>query len=112
MKQESGIKNIILFIDTSSNQRVSVGFQIGDKKEVLERDIDTRKAQAVLPMIDELLKKHGLTVSDISSIEINEGPGSFTGLRVGAAIANALAFSLKIPINNKKIGEFVEPVYE
>lgn len=106
------MKKVVLFIDTSSNEKVSVGVEFDDKKDVIERDLDKRKAQAVLPMIDELLKKHGLKVGDLSSIEVFEGPGSFTGLRVGAAIANALAYSLKIPINSKKIGEFVEPVYE
>ncbi len=112
IKDEGLMKNVVLFINTSSNQRISVGVQLNGKKEIIEREIDTRKAQAVLPMVDEILKKHKLTVHDLNSIEVVEGPGSFTGLRVGIAIANALAFSLKIPINKKKIGQFVEPVYE
>jgi len=106
------MKQAILFIDTSDNQKISVGVQLENKKEIIEREIDTRKAQAVLPMVDEVLKKHGLSVRNLSSIEVFEGPGSYTGLRVGIAIANALSYSLKIPVNKRKIGEFAEPVYE
>lgn len=104
-------KNVKLFIDTSNNQKISVGVEFDGKKEKVEREIDTRKAQAILPMIDEILNKHELKVSDLSSIEVVEGPGSYTGLRVGIAIANALAFSLKIPINGKKVGKLVAPRY-
>jgi tRNA threonylcarbamoyl adenosine modification protein YeaZ len=114
MNQEAGIKDkkVVLFIDTSSNEKISVGLKFDSKKEILERDVDKRKAQAVLPMVDELLKKHSLSLSDLTMIEVVEGPGSFTGLRVGAAIANALAFALKIPVNGKKIGNFAKPRYE
>ena len=34
-------------------------------------------------------------------MELNIGPGSYTGLRVGAAVANALGFALQIPVNGK-----------
>ncbi len=47
----------------------------------------------------------------LKEIRVNTGPGSFTGLRVGASIANALGFLLKISVNSKKIGEGVFPIY-
>ena len=108
MKQKS---NIILIIDTSSNKEVKVGLEIDGKKHLLEKTIDHRKAQAVLPMIEELSKKHKLSLKDITAIKVNPGPGSFTGLRVGVSIANTLGFLLKIPVNGKKVGEMVEPKY-
>ena len=101
----------ILFIDTSNNQTVKVGLEIDGKKNEIMLPLDKRKAQAVLPMIDELLKKQDLSLRDISAIEVNPGPGSFIGVRVGVTIANTLGFLLKIPINKKPIGEFIEPVY-
>jgi len=102
----------ILFIDTSNNTEIKVGLEIDGKKNELVLPLDKRKAQAVLPMIDELLKKQGLSLRDIGEIEVNPGPGSFIGVRVGVTIANTLGFLLKIPINKKPIGEFVEPVYK
>lgn len=90
-----------LFIDTSSNERAVV--KLDDN--VLTRESKIWRSQLVLPMIDELLKKEGKTLKEITEIEIVTGPGSFTGLRVGAAIANALGYALNIPVNGKNISE-------
>jgi tRNA threonylcarbamoyladenosine biosynthesis protein TsaB len=65
----------------------------------------------VLILIDKLLREYGLRIKDITRIEVNLGPGSFTGVRVGASVANALGFSLKIPVNGKKVGDLAEPLY-
>ncbi len=102
----------ILIIDTSSNERIIVGLGIDGKEFKKEQKIDQNKAQVVLPMIEKILKKQKLKLSDINSIEVDTGPGSFTGLRVGISIANALSYALKIPVNGKKIGKFVEGIYE
>ena len=84
-----------LYIDTSSNQQTIV--QIGDKK--LVKNSSVWKSQMVLPMIKELLGDE--PIDKITQIEINPGPGSFTGLRVGMAIANALGFALGIDSKHK-----------
>ena len=63
-------------------------------------------------MVEKVLKGKGLTLKDIDSIEVNTGPGSFTGIRVGMSIANALSFSLKIPVNGKKVGDFAQASYK
>lgn len=101
----------ILFIDTSNNKEVKVGLEINGEKFMIEQAIDHRKAQAVLPLTEKLLAEHSLDLKDISEISVNLGPGSFTGLRVGVAIANSLGWLLKIPVNGKPVDEFVEPVY-
>lgn len=103
--------NLILSIDTSDNKLVKVGLSIDGKDDVLEMIPDHRKAQVVLPAVEELLTKHNLSLQDITEVKVNVGSGSFTGLRVGVAIANALGFLLKVPINGEKIGEFAEPTY-
>lgn len=103
---------IILLIDTASNREIVVGIKIDGKKDEIRQRITIQKAQVVLPLIDKLLKKHRLKLGDLTSIVVNTGPGSFTGLRVGIAIANALSFALRIPINKKPLGEFVVPSYE
>lgn len=101
----------IIYIDTSSNEKISVGINLDKKRFLLTRKITKQKAQVVLPMIDRLLKKHKLKLRDIDEIRVETGPGSFTGLRVGVSIANAFGFVLKIPINHMPLGTFVEPVY-
>jgi tRNA A37 threonylcarbamoyladenosine modification protein TsaB len=109
---------VIISIDTSDNKLVKVGLTIDpdllgiDGKEyLLEQVPDHRKAQVVLPLTLKLLEEHKLELKDITEIQVNEGPGSFTGLRVGVAIANTLGYLLNIPINGKEVGQMVEPRY-
>ncbi len=51
-------------------------------------------SQTVMPMIDELLKKVSLDISDIDLFACSEGPGSFTGLRIGIGTIKGLAYGL------------------
>ena len=99
-----------LFIDTSNSERIVVGFD----KERFEADSREEKSQKLLPFIDELLKKRGKKIEDITEIEVNTGPGSFTGLRVGVSVANALGWILGVPVNGKNLkkGESVDIKYE
>jgi tRNA threonylcarbamoyladenosine biosynthesis protein TsaB len=101
----------VLKIDTSNSKQISVEIRTDNKKDVLTEDSTFLKSEAVLPAIEKILQKNNLKIEDIQNIEVSKGPGSFTGLRVGVAIANALSFLLKIPLNNKKVGELEEPVY-
>ena len=105
------MKKIVLFIDTTNNKEMAVGLKI-DGKEIVERQaLDTRKAQVVLPMLEMMLKQQNLKLKDLTAIEVNPGPGSFTGIRVGLSIANTLGFLFQIPVNGKKVGEPAEAVY-
>jgi len=103
-------RTIILSIDTADSKKISIALDInGIRKEINEEN--KKGSQVILTMIDRLLKKNSLDVYDVSEIEVNTGPGSFTGLRVGVSIANSLAMTLKIPINGKKLGHLEEPKY-
>lgn len=88
----------ILLIDTSSNKEIKVGIKIDKKEYEMRKKINFQKAQILLPMIDRLLDQYAIGLKDLSSIEVNTRSGSFTGIRVGMAIANAFAFALKIPV--------------
>ncbi|HEX3568147.1 MAG TPA: tRNA (adenosine(37)-N6)-threonylcarbamoyltransferase complex dimerization subunit type 1 TsaB [Candidatus Saccharimonadales bacterium] len=48
--------------------------------------------------IEQLLEKHEKSWHDLQGIVCFQGPGSFTGLRIGLTVGNALAYSLQIPI--------------
>lgn len=100
------MKNI-LKIDTSNNLETKI--ELG--KTILNEKRTSPSGQNILELIEKILKKEKLKFKDIDSIEINTGPGSFTGLRVGASIANALSFSGNISVNGKKIGEITTPEY-
>ncbi|HVV66895.1 MAG TPA: tRNA (adenosine(37)-N6)-threonylcarbamoyltransferase complex dimerization subunit type 1 TsaB [Candidatus Saccharimonadales bacterium] len=62
-------------------------------------------AETIHLQIEDLLKSQKHKVADLEGIVAYKGPGSFTGLRIGISVANALADSLKIPIT----GETGEP---
>ncbi len=55
-------------------------------------------AETIHKKLKDLLNRNGKSFSDIKSIVVYEGPGSFTGLRIGVAVANALAESLGVGI--------------
>ena len=106
--------HIILSIDTTSREKIIVKLTIDGNEFIKEEEVVSRKNQAVLPMIIQLLKDHTIQLQDITAIEVNPGPGSFTGIRVGVAVANALSYILKIPVNGNLIENgtsLVEPVY-
>lgn len=97
-----------LYIDTSDSNKVIIGL---DKKR-WEFETKIQKPQKLLSLINQIMEKTGTLINQITEIEVNLGPGSFTGLKVGVSVANALSWALKIPINGRKVGELVEPKYE
>lgn len=82
-----------LFINTSDSEFISI--KLGDK--VYKTNAKENKSQSLLPFIIDSLKKEEKTLNDIDEIEVFPGPGSFTGLRVGTAVGNALSWSLGLP---------------
>ena len=55
-------------------------------------------AETIHAKIDGLLREHSYTLESIQGIVCYQGPGSFTGLRIGLTVANTLAHSLAVPI--------------
>ena len=51
-----------------------------------------------MPMIKEILDENNITPNDLNQIEVVNGPGSFTGVRIGVTIAKTLRYTLNIPI--------------
>jgi len=99
-----------LFIDTSDREKITVG--LGKKR--FSTKAKQNASQKLLPFIVELLEKEGKEPRDIKEIEVNTGPGSFTGLRVGVSVANAIGWVLGISVNGKDLrkGEMVDIKYE
>lgn len=92
---EKGV--IRLFLDTSSPTTV---LKLNDK--VYEWDSGRDLAEKLLQFLKDKLEENGKTFNDISEITFMSGPGSFTGLRIGATVVNTLAHELDIPLYDHK----------
>lgn len=55
-------------------------------------------AETIHAKLKESLESQSLELSDVAGIIVFKGPGSFTGLRIGLSVANALADSLQVPV--------------
>ena len=55
-------------------------------------------SETLLPMLNEIVKMTGVDLKELSAIAISGGPGSFTGLRIGAASAKGLGLALDLPL--------------
>lgn len=75
-----------IFIDCTESKKAVVTLIDGKRKV-------TKEGTEVLPLIEEILRENSLKPTDVE-FDSHQGPGSFTGVRVGAAIANALSFAL------------------
>jgi len=88
----------ILTIRTDKPE-AEVGIYDGQKQIAYEIWTAHRQlAEGLHLKIQELLTPHKLELDDIQAIIVFKGPGSFTGLRIGMSVANALAFGLSVPI--------------
>ena len=85
----------ILFIDTSSFF-VSIGI-IDDNKilSLYQDEVRDDMSSKIMPIISESFDSVAFSIKDIDKIMVVNGPGSFTGVRIGVTIAKVLAWSLK-----------------
>lgn len=87
-----------LALETATD-RASVAIGQGAEDAVEESLGGSRRhAGALLPMIETVLQRRGVTLDQVSGVVVSDGPGSFTGLRVGASIGKALARARGLPL--------------
>lgn len=89
---------MILFIDTH-DELITIGLKIKDELYVETKESEYSHSIFVMPMIENIFKKHNAKINDLDSVIVVNGPGSFTGIRIGLSIAKTLAYALKIKIN-------------
>ncbi|MEY4392060.1 MAG: tRNA ((37)-N6)-threonylcarbamoyltransferase complex dimerization subunit type 1 TsaB [Actinomycetota bacterium] len=89
---------VILAIETAVER---VGVAVGDNSGVRASAMltsDRRHAESLAPMIDFVLSQASLRVDEIDHIAVDVGPGLFTGMRVGMATAQTMAWALDVPL--------------
>lgn len=91
--------SIRLAID-SATDRLSIAADTGPGSAAVELGVvgARRHAASLLPLIDQALNRLDGRIDDLALVAVSDGPGSFTGLRVGISVAKALALSARIPL--------------
>lgn len=87
-----------LIIDTAT-EAAFVGLACDGKLMELHRlPTGLQNSKNLFPSLLDLLERHRLSPKDLGLIGCGVGPGSYTGIRVGAAIAQSMAYALRIPL--------------
>ena len=88
----------ILMIETST-ECCSVALAVGT--QILASRVNEtprQHAAQLVPYIQEVLKESGVSANTLDAVAVSEGPGSYTGLRVGVSLAKGLCFGAGIPL--------------
>lgn len=88
----------IFYLDTSSSFLYTAILNDNNVIDEIKEKMDIDLSSLALPKIDEMLKKNNIKISEIEKIIVVNGPGSFTGIRIGLTIAKTLAWAKNIPI--------------
>ena len=90
---------LVLALDTATQDLI---VQVSRDGELLREIIlaDSRGHNEVLmPTVMQAVQEAGCVLSDVQAVVVGQGPGPFTGLRVGLATAQALGHALKVPVH-------------
>jgi tRNA threonylcarbamoyladenosine biosynthesis protein TsaB len=91
------IKVKLLALETST-EYLSLAMKKGDELFTFDVNAGQAHSQIILPQIQALLEKAGLQLKDLQGIAFGAGPGSFTGVRIAAGVAQGLGFGADLPV--------------
>ena len=86
-----------LAIDTSTSY-LSLALSAGGQTRLFHQEAGAKQSALILPQIQALLEAAGIAAADLGLIVYAQGPGAFTGLRIGAGVAQGLATPFDIPL--------------
>jgi len=87
----------ILAIDTTE-QGCSAALMLGDELAESFEVAARQHSKLILPMVERLLVEADLTLAKLDGLAFARGPGSFTGVRIAAAVTQGLAMSVDLPV--------------
>ena len=94
---EDSLRPLLAFDTSTPTARVALVSPAGECL-VLREKTAARHSANLLGLCDEILREAGVGVRDLRAIACGAGPGSFTGLRVGLAVAKGLALPTALPL--------------
>ena len=114
---------LILSIDTTANTATCALTRDGRMLSLYTACGTLTHSETMLPMIETMMKNVNLTLSDVDAFAVSEGPGSFTGVRIGVSLIKGLAFDKNKPCigvstldalakNCEQLGGYVVPVMD
>lgn len=89
---------MILFIDTHT-ELITIALKTNDNLFIKTKESEYSHSIYTMPMIEKLFKENNLNVKDLDEIIVVNGPGSFTGIRIGLSIAKTIAYALNLKIH-------------
>lgn len=89
---------IILNIDTAIDTGSVCISNDGNSMSIRSNDKQHDHAAWIHNAIQEVVEEAGITIKDLDAVAVSNGPGSYTGLRIGLATAKGLCFALDIPL--------------
>ena len=89
---------LILSIETSTSICSVAIHEQGELLALAEIKEPGAHAEKLLLLVDELFEKAGLSFADLDAVAVSQGPGSYTGLRIGVSTAKGIAYALEIPL--------------
>lgn len=92
--------NLLALETATESCSVALRCQREDGYDLVVRRLHAPRQQTelILPMVDEVLAEAGMTLSQVDALAYSAGPGAFTGVRIGAAVAQGLAFGIDVGI--------------
>lgn len=90
--------SLILALETSTTVCSIALFQDQQLLGASELQIEKSHSSHITVMISQLVENCGATLQELSAVAVSGGPGSYTGLRIGASTAKGLCYSLDIPL--------------
>lgn len=89
----------ILYLDTTSNYLYAALFENGQITGLINEDLKTDLSVFTLDKVKKMLDNRNINIKDIDKYLVVNGPGSFTGIRIGVTITKVLALMLNKPIS-------------
>ena len=100
-----------LFISTY-NELVNISLIMNDNIKTICEEYKNGHSSILVPTIKKILDENNLDIHDLNEIVVVNGPGSFTGVRLGVTVSKTLAYTLNIPIKTITSIEAISLSYE